>query len=108
MHKKGGQQDHLRLRRIFTSLTTAQALMENIYEGQVNGLVKCMNTIYKGVRSTSTVFLDGKPNIIVLAETRAKWLVIKNGVAIGVVVYSPPEEDVVYIAKKDVIVSCGV
>jgi choline dehydrogenase len=82
--------------------------MENIYEGQVNGLVKCMNTIYKGVRSTSTVFLDGKPNITVLAETRAKWLVIKNGVAIGVVVYSPHEEDVVYIAKKDVIVSCGV
>lgn len=83
-------------------------MTENIHKGKVNGLVKCMNTIYKGVRSTSAVFLDGKSNITVLAETRAKWLVIKNGVAIGVVFYCPHEEDVVYIAKKDVIVSCGV
>ena len=56
------------------SLTSAwvskgERLTENICEGSVNGPVKCMSTIYKGVRSTSAVFLDGHPNITLMAET---------------------------------------
>ena len=67
-------------------VSKGENLTENVYEGHVNGLVKCMNTIYKGVRSTSACFLDGKPNITVFAETRAKKILIDNGAAHGVLV----------------------
>ncbi|KAL8827470.1 MAG: hypothetical protein Q9191_003164 [Dirinaria sp. TL-2023a] len=63
------------------------------YEGQVNGLVKCMNTIYKGVRSTSTCFLDGKPNIKILAETRAKKLIIESEKASGALLIDKSGEE---------------
>ncbi len=72
------------------SLTNAwvskgERLTENIYEGTVNGLVKFMNTIYKGVRSTSAVFLDGHPNITLMAETHTNCVLIDDNVAVGVV-----------------------
>lgn len=95
------------------SLTSAwvskgERLTENIYEGSVNGLVKCMNTIYKGVRSTSAVFLDGHPNITLMAETQAKFLLIDDNVAVGVVVAGPDGQDLKLKANKEVIVSTGV
>ncbi|KAK3046457.1 hypothetical protein LTR09_012041 [Extremus antarcticus] len=41
-----------------------------------NGLVKCMSTIYQGQCSTSVVFIDGKPNITIIAEPEVKKLVL--------------------------------
>ena len=96
-----------------TSLTNAwvskgERITENIYEGSVNGLVKCMNTIYKGVRSTSAVFLDGHPNITLMAETQTKHVLIHDNVAVGVVVAGPGGQELTLKAKKEVIISAGV
>ena len=89
-------------------VSKGERLTENIYEGSVNGLVKCMNTIYKGVRSTSAVFLDGHPNITLKAETQAEYLLIDDNVAVGVVVEGPDGQDLTLKANKEVIVSTGV
>ncbi|OXB37842.1 glucose-methanol-choline oxidoreductase [Cryptococcus neoformans] len=38
-------------------------LTVDVYNGVQKGLFKCVNSIYKGVRSTAAAFLEGKPNI---------------------------------------------
>lgn len=83
-------------------------LNDNIYEGQQHGLVKCMSTIYKGVRSTSAVFLDNKPNITIVSRVQAKKLIIEDKVAKGVLVVTDDGEELEFFAKREVIVSCGV
>ena len=85
-----------------------EKLTDNIYEGQVNGLVKCMNTIYKGVRSTSAVFLDGKPNITLWCETRCKQILIEDGKAVGLLLVDKDEQEFEVKAGKEIIMSCGV
>jgi len=45
---------------------------------EVNGLAKRMNAIYQGVRSNSSVFLQGKPNITLVFKIKAKNLLV-NG-----------------------------
>jgi choline dehydrogenase len=89
-------------------VSKGEKLTEDIYSGKVNGLVKCMNTIYKGFRSSSYVFVESKPNITILSSTHSKNLIIKDGAATGVVVYGSNGEEVSYYAKKEVIVSSGV
>ena len=89
-------------------VSKGERLTEKIYEGQVNGLVKCTNTIYKGVRSTSACFLDGKPNITVLAETRAKKLIIENDQGTGVLLIDEAGNEFRVHAKREVILSSGV
>lgn len=74
----------------------------------MNGLTHCMNTIYKGFRSSSYVFVEGKANITILAETHSKNLIIEDGVATGVTVFGANAEDVSFHARKEVIVSSGV
>lgn len=89
-------------------VSKGQRLTEDVYSGEQSGLVKCMNTIYKGVRSTSAVFLEGKPNITLVATAQAKRLVLDGNTAIVVVVYKQNGEEVTFKAKKEVIVACGV
>ena len=89
-------------------VSKGERLTENVYEGQQNGLVKCMNTIYKGVRSTSVCFLDGKSNITIMAETQVKKLLIEDSVCIGVLGVDNYGSDVELRAKHEVIVSSGV
>ena len=89
-------------------VSKGQSLTEDVYSGEQLGLVKCMSTIYKGVRSTSAVFLDGHPNITLVATAQAKNLVISGDTVTGVVVYKTNGEEVTFTAKKEVIVSCGV
>ena len=89
-------------------VSKGQPLAENIYEGHQIGLVKCMNTIYKGVRSTSTVFLDGHPNITLMAETEMKRIIIENGVAIGAELVASSGQEFTVKAKREVVLSCGV
>ena len=81
---------------------------EDIYSGRMAGLTHCVNSIYKGVRSSSSVFIQGKPNVTVLAETHSKKLLIENKVAKGVVVFGPSGEELTFTAKNEVIVSSGV
>jgi choline dehydrogenase len=58
-------------------------LTDDIYSGEMHGLVKCMNTIYKGFRSSSYVFVEGKPNITILSSMHSKQLVIEDNVGEG-------------------------
>ncbi|TVY23330.1 putative GMC-type oxidoreductase [Lachnellula hyalina] len=89
-------------------VSKGEKINEDIYSGRVSGLTHCMNSIYKGFRSSSYVFVEGKPNITILAETHSKNIIIKDGVATGVTVFGNNGEDVSFRAKKEVIVSSGV
>jgi choline dehydrogenase-like flavoprotein len=89
-------------------LSKGEKLTDDVYSGEQAGLTKCMNSIYKGVRSSSWVFLLGKPNITVLSSTHSKRLIIENGVARGINVHGPNGEDLSFYAKREVIVSSGV
>jgi choline dehydrogenase len=59
-------------------VSKGQILTEDVYSDEVNGLVMCMNTIYKGVRSNSSCFLTGKSNITIMATSHAKKLVMTD------------------------------
>jgi choline dehydrogenase-like flavoprotein len=89
-------------------VSKGEKINEDIYSGTMSGLTHCMNTIYKGFRSSSYFFVEGKPNITILAETHSKNLIIEDGVATGVTVFGHNGEDVSFRAKKEVIVSSGV
>lgn len=85
-------------------------ITENIYDGDMNGLYHCCDTIYKGVRSGSYLFLKDKPNITVLAETHAKKLLISytDRICRGVQVVLPNGKDAKLYADREVILSEGV
>ncbi|KAL9609996.1 MAG: hypothetical protein Q9167_005269 [Letrouitia subvulpina] len=89
-------------------VSKGERLTENVYEGHVNGLVKCMNTIYKGVRSTSACFLEGKANITIMGETRAKKLLIENQKASGALLVDGAGNEFEVHAEREMILSCGV
>jgi choline dehydrogenase len=74
----------------------------------VNGLVESVNSIYKGYRSSSWTYLEGKPNAIVLSETHSKKLVIEDGKATGVEVIGPDGSTYTFSANYEVIMSSGV
>jgi choline dehydrogenase len=87
---------------------TDWTLSEDVYSGTQKGLFKCVNTIYKGIRSNSSVFLDGKPNITVMSSTHSTGIKIENGKAVGVNVVGPDGNEYTFHAKYEVIVSQGV
>lgn len=89
-------------------VSKGEHLTENIYEGQQLGLVKCMNTIYKGLRSTSVCFLDGKPNITVIPETHVQKITIKDGKAVGIDAEDKEGKPFTLSAKREVVLSAGV
>ena len=89
-------------------VSKGERLTKNVYEGQVSGLVKCMNTICRGVRSTSVSFFDGKPNITIMAETWAKKLIFEGEKASGVLISDDKLREFTVYAKREVILSCGV
>ncbi|KAK6613290.1 glucose-methanol-choline oxidoreductase (SMG1) [Botrytis cinerea] len=66
-------------------------LNDEIYDGEMHGLARCMNTIYKGVRSTSALFLEGKPNITILGHTHAKQILIEDEIIVSSGVYETPK-----------------
>jgi choline dehydrogenase len=67
-------------------------LTAEVYSGEVNGWVKCVNAIYQGVRSNSSVFLQGKTHITLVFRTQAKNLLIGGTSAAGVVVVNDNRE----------------
>lgn len=96
------------LTKAWTSM--GQPLTENIYDGQMSGLTHCMDSIYKGQRSGSDLFLKGKPNITVLPRVQSKTLIIDptNRSCKGVTVLDASGQEHSFFAKREVIVSQGV
>lgn len=89
--------------------STGKPLTENIYDGEMIGLYHCISSIYHGKRSGSYLFIKGKPNITVMAETHSKNLIIDaSHTAKGVVVIDKEGNEHSYYANREVIVSQGV
>lgn len=81
---------------------------DNIYDGTMSGLVRCVTSIYKGVRSASWSFLVGKPNVAVLSSSYGKRLVVDGDRVTGVEVRGPNGTDLNVTARREVIVAGGV
>ncbi|KAJ5730410.1 uncharacterized protein N7483_004918 [Penicillium malachiteum] len=84
------------------------AINDNIYDGTMHGLTRCINTIYKGVRSASWSFLVGKPNIGMLSSSHCKRLIINGDRVTGVDVHGPNGQSITIKARREVIVAGGV
>ncbi|KAF2022540.1 glucose-methanol-choline oxidoreductase-like protein [Setomelanomma holmii] len=82
-------------------------LRENIYEGTQEGLVKNLNSIYKGVRTTSVEYLTGKSNITIVAKTEVVKVIIADGIATGIEVLDAEGNTSTINARREVIVAAG-
>lgn len=77
----------------------------------MHGLTHCLDTIYKGSRQGSFLYVQGKPNVTILAGVQSKKLIIdpSTKVCTGVEVINPATgEEITLNAKYEVIVSQGV
>ncbi|KAL2134664.1 hypothetical protein VTI74DRAFT_11242 [Chaetomium olivicolor] len=83
-------------------------LTDDVFGGTMRGLWKSVNSIYDGKRSSSWLYLVDKPNVVVMAKTYSKRLLIENGTVVGVEVLGPDGKDYSFRAKREVIVSSGV
>lgn len=85
-------------------------LSENIYDGEMIGLTHCCDSIYKGVRSGSFLFVQDKPNITILPQIHSKRLIIDEAdrVCKGVTVIDPSGSELNFYASREVILSQGV
>ncbi|KAJ6172792.1 hypothetical protein N7470_001859 [Penicillium chermesinum] len=90
--------------------STGEPLSENIFDGEMRGLVHSVNTIYKGRRSGSFLALAGKNNITVLPKVHSKALIIDEAdrTAKGVTVINSSGKELSFYATREVIVSQGV
>ncbi|KAL2126715.1 hypothetical protein VTI74DRAFT_349 [Chaetomium olivicolor] len=89
-------------------VSKGEALTDDVHNGRMRGLWKCLNSIYNGKRSSSWMYLVGKPNVAVMGKTNSKRLLIENGKAVGVEVIGPDGKEHIFHAKHEVIVSSGV
>ncbi|KAL2824251.1 hypothetical protein BDW59DRAFT_172986 [Aspergillus cavernicola] len=89
-------------------VSKGEKLTDDIYSGEMLGLTHCVNTIYKGLRSSSWSYLTGKGSITVLSSSHAKRLIIKDNAVVGAEVHGPQGEDLTFTVSKEVIVSSGV
>ncbi|KAI8313922.1 hypothetical protein K4K59_003762 [Colletotrichum sp. SAR11_240] len=96
------------LTRAWTSM--GEKVSENIYDGEMNGLTHCVDTIYRGQRSGSYLFLKNKPNVTVLAGAHSKRLIIDraNRTCKGIIVIDSSGNEMSFFARREVIVSQGV
>lgn len=87
-----------------------EPLTENIFDGEMNGLTHCVDSIYNGQRSGSFLFLKNKPNITVLAEVHSKKLLINyaDRICRGVTVTDAAGKELSFYADREVILSQGV
>lgn len=90
--------------------STGEPTSENIFDGEMRGLVHSVNTIYKGRRSGSFLAVAGKQNITILPEVISKRLIIDNAdrAVKGVTVITGSGKELSYYATREVIVSQGV
>lgn len=87
-----------------------EPLTDNIYDGTINGLTYCADTIYKGRRSGSFLFVKDKKNISILPGVHSKRLIIDDAdkTAKGVTVIDPSGGELNFYATREVILSQGV
>lgn len=87
-----------------------EPLSENIYDGEMNGLTHCVDTIYKGQRSGSFLFVKNKSNITIVSEVHSKRLIIDDAdrTCKGVTVIDPSGNELNFYATREVILSQGV
>lgn len=87
-----------------------EPVSSNIYDGEMNGLTHCVDTIYNGQRSGSYLFLKDKPNIAVLPQVHSKKLIINDAdkTCKGVTVVDPSGNELTFYATREVILSQGV
>ncbi|KAL3454196.1 hypothetical protein BJX65DRAFT_301982 [Aspergillus insuetus] len=90
--------------------STGQPINENIFDGHMVGLTHSVNSIYKGRRSGSFLFLDNKPNITILPQVISKKLIIDeaDNICKGVTVITGSGQELNLFANREVIVSQGV
>ncbi|KAG0207398.1 hypothetical protein BGX28_001337 [Mortierella sp. GBA30] len=91
-------------------VSKGEPLTEDIYNGKMNGLTHCVDTIYKGQRSGSYLFLKDKPNITIVSEVHSKRLIINKATrtCTGVTVIAPNGAELSFYATREVILSQGV
>jgi choline dehydrogenase len=89
-------------------VSKGQELTVDVYNGVQKGLFKCVNSIYKGVRSTSASFLEGKPNVTIVSSTISKQINFEGKAAVGVTVVGPDSREYSFFANKEVIIAQGV
>ncbi|KAG0307272.1 hypothetical protein BGZ98_000673 [Dissophora globulifera] len=87
-----------------------EPVSEDIYDGDMIGLAHCIDTIYKGQRSGSFLFVENKPNITILSSVHSKRLIIDNSTrtCTGVTVIAPTGAELSFHADREVILSQGV
>jgi choline dehydrogenase-like flavoprotein len=90
--------------------STGQPMTENIYDGEMNGLTHCCDTIYQGRRSGSWLFVKDRPNITILSQVHSKRLIIDEAdkSCKGVTVIDPSGKELNLFATREVILSQGV
>ncbi|THC95341.1 hypothetical protein EYZ11_005201 [Aspergillus tanneri] len=92
-------------------VSSGEPLTEDIYSGEMHGLTHCVDTIYKGERQGSFLYLLNKPNVTILSSVHSKRLIIDHStrVCTGVEVINPATgaQTSVY-ATREVILSQGV
>ncbi|KAJ5886263.1 uncharacterized protein N7473_008937 [Penicillium subrubescens] len=90
--------------------STGEPITENIFDGEMRGLVHSVNTIYHGRRSGSFLALDGKSNITILPEVHSKSLIINRAdrTVKGITVITSSGQELNFYAEREVIVSQGV
>ncbi|PYH43883.1 GMC family oxidoreductase [Aspergillus saccharolyticus JOP 1030-1] len=85
---------------------------EDIYSGKMEGLTHCVNSIYKGERSSSGAYLTGKDNVVILPRSIAKKINFDGDgatrTAVSVTVLGPDGSELIVEAKREVIVAAGV
>jgi choline dehydrogenase len=90
--------------------STGQPLTDNIFDGEMNGLTTSVNSIYKGQRNGSYLFVKDRDNVTVLAEVRSKRLIIDytDRTCKGVTVIDGSGNEQNFYANREVILSQGV
>lgn len=83
-------------------------VQEDIFSGQMEGLTHCVNSIYNGVRSNSSVFVKGKDNVHVISSTIAKKINLEGDAATSVTILRGDSSEATFKAKREVIISGGV
>lgn len=92
-------------------VSRGEPLTEDIYSGKMHGLTHCVDSIYKGERQGSYLYLLNKPNVTVLSSTESKRLIIDPAthVCSGVqALYRPTGAELDVFATREVILSQGV
>ncbi|BDD61880.1 hypothetical protein MAP00_006901 [Monascus purpureus] len=92
-------------------VSKGEPLSEDIYSGEMHGLTHCVDTIYRGERQASYLFVKDKPNVTILSPFISKSLIIdpatRTCTGVTVINATTGAEFNVY-ANYEVIVSQGV